>query len=136
MPLISDSPFKRGSAEDFTYGVAEDAQERNAGSGEATMAVSLGLAHVLRAVFKIPRLVFYSLRLVFRSLRWVLASGTVARWTVVAALIASGLGLMLSLSRHDEIMRAQVRIVPMGAVLGFALGMMRRNFPQDRLRKS
>lgn len=120
VPLISNSPYRRGSAEDFTYKVVEDAQERNTGNdGEASMAVSLGLAHVLRGVFKLPVLAF-------RLLKRLLASGTVVRWTVIAGMIASLLGLMLSVAMHDEIVRAQVRFVPVGLAVGLALGMVRR----------
>ena len=44
--------------------------------------------------------------------------------------------MMISLSRHDEIMRAQVRVVPMGVVLGLALDMVRRSFLRNCLQKS
>ncbi len=129
VPLISNSPHRRGSAEDFTYKVVEDAQERNAGNGgDASMAVSLGLAHVLRGIFKLPILAF-------RLLRRVLASGTVVRWTVTAGMIASVLGLMLSLAMHDEIARAQVRFVPAGLTVGLALGMVRRAMLRKTLPK-
>ncbi len=122
MPLFSTSPHKRGTAEDFTYRVAEDTQERIAAdpnAGTATMAVSRGLGHLLLAACKVPGLAL-------RAVRLVLASGPVARWTVTAAVIASVLGLLLSLAMHDEIMRAQIRFVPVGAVLGFGLGLWRR----------
>ena len=56
-----------------------------------TMAVSLGLAHVLRAVFKLPGLVLRFLKVAFRSLGWVLASGTVSdgRWSRLSLPAAS-----------------------------------------------
>ncbi len=129
MPLFSQSPHRPGSAEDLTFKLVEDAQERAAAdpnAGAATMAVSVGLGHLLRSVFLFPVVAFRLLR----------KSGTVFRWTVGAAIIASVLGVMLSLAMHDEIMRAQVRLVPVGMVVGLALGLVRRSMLRKNLRIS
>lgn len=125
MPLFTQSPHRRGSAEDFTFQYVEALKEReaaNGGGGEATMAVSVALGKLLVAAFKFPVIVFRQLR----------ASGPVVRWTVGTAIVASVLGVMLSLAMNDEIMRAQVRFVPVGTVIGFALGLMRRRALRKR----
>ncbi len=118
MPLFSDSPHKPGSAEDLTYRIAEEARKNDPEAGKGVEAISYGLAHVLRLIFKLP--VF-----LFRGLRRVFTLGPVIRWTVTGAILGCGLGLYLSLSSHDEIMRAQVRTVPLGAVIGLILGGIR-----------
>jgi hypothetical protein len=128
--LYSTSPHKPGSAEDFTYRWVESAQERqDPNAGEATAAVASGLAYVLTAAFRIPGLLF-------RALRRILVYGTLTRWTVTAALIASCFGIILSFLMNDEIMRAQVRIVPLGAIIGFALGVVRIVFLPRQARNS
>lgn len=118
MPRYSESPHKPGSSEDTTFRMAEAALENDTEAGKGVEAISYGLAHVLRLVFKLPVLLFLGLRKVFTF-------GPVARWTVTGALLGCLLGLYLSLSTHDEILRAQVRIVPLGAVIGLVIGCIR-----------
>lgn len=130
MPLFSNSPFKSGSAEDFTYRVVENAQERHdPNAGEATAAVANGLAYLLTAAFKIPGLLF-------RMFRRVLAYGTLTRFTVIGALIASCFGLIVSFLMNDELMRGQVRLVPFGAIVGLSLGIVRVMLRRQRVHNS
>jgi len=118
MPMFSNSPHKPGSAEDMTFRIAEAARENDPDAGKGVEAISYGLAHVLRLVFKLPVYLF-------RGLRYVFTFGPVARWTVTVALLGCVFGLYLSLSTHDEILRAQVRTVPLGAVIGLIIGCIR-----------
>jgi hypothetical protein len=118
MTMFSESPHKPGSVEDMTFRTAEAALKNDRESGKGVEAISLGLAHVLRGIFKLP--VF-----LFRGLRRVFTLGPVTRWTVIGALLGCVFGLYLSLSSHDEILRAQVRTVPLGAVIGLVLGCIR-----------
>jgi hypothetical protein len=121
MPLFSNSPHKPGTAEDFTFQYIEALQERpDPNAGEATMAVATGLGVVLTQLFRLPRLLWL-------GLRRLMATGTVIRWTIWGAVIGSLCGVALSTAMHDEIMRAQVRLVPAGIILGFALGLLRRS---------
>lgn len=118
MLMDSDSPHKPGSAEDVTFRIAENARKNDPELGKGVEAISYGLAHVLRGIFKLP--VF-----LFRGFRYLFTLGPVIRWTVTGALLGCVLGLYLSLSMHDEILRAQVRTVPLGAVIGLVIGGIR-----------
>lgn len=134
MPLFSNSPHTPGSAEDFTYKLVENAQERaqnDPNAGEATAAVANGLAYLLTAAFGMA--VFTLPRTLARAARRVLAHGPLTRCIVFGALAGSGFALMVSYAMHDEIMRAQIRLVPLGAIAGLAVGVARARLGRPRV---
>ena len=60
------------------------------------------------------------------------SDGILTRWGVVGALVGCAFGLWVSYIKHDEIMRAQVRTVPLGAILGFLLGLAKVSLARRR----
>jgi len=119
-PLYSNSPHKPGSAEDMTYRFVEDSQARpDPNAGVATAAVAAGLAVVLTQLFKVPGLLW-------RGLCLALAYGPMTRWTIGGGVTGSLCGVTLSHRMNDEILRGQVRLVPIGLIAGFGLGLLRR----------
>lgn len=119
---FSNSPYKPGTAEDFTYRMGEEKAARDAmdpNAGAATMAVTTGLGRLLTGSF------WLSGRLLgggVRGGRRLLAGAPVLRAVVLGAALASAFGLLVSYLMHDEIMRAQIRLVPVGAGLGLLVG--------------
>lgn len=66
----------------MTYRMAEAAQNNDTEAGKGVEAISHGLAHVLRFVFKLPTFLF-------RGLRYVFTFGPVARWTLTGAILGA-----------------------------------------------
>jgi len=119
---FSNSPYKPGTAEDFVFQVnqakaARDAEDPN--SGAATMALTTGLGRLLTGSFWLSGRL---LRVGYGGGRRVLAGAPLLRAVVIGAVVASGFGLLISCLMHDEIMRAQLRLVPVGAGLGLLVG--------------
>lgn len=119
---FSNSPYKPGTAEDFTCRLVEQQQARDAedpNNGAAMMAFTTGLGRLLTGSFWLSGRL---LRSSFGGAWRLLAGAPLLRAMVVGAVLASAFGLLLSTLMHDEIMRAQLRLVPVGAGLGLLVG--------------
>jgi hypothetical protein len=64
--------------------------------------------------------------LLWRGLCLALTYGPITRWVIGGGVTGSLCGATLSYLMNDEILRGQGRLVPIGLIVGFGLGLLRR----------